>query len=577
VGDSVSSTKEALSIATDRQSSGRDIKSGELTALARRFCFLRELKSADKTRYFLARDYTSNVDQLVRVAVLSTDVVEEPSELLAFLVEAQAAAKLSHKNIARSEKPEPVEGLHFYVSQYPESAETLRSLLDQKGWFEVSLFLKIASQIAHALHYAHQAEVLHLKLQPEDVLIDSDDKVTLTGFGIPSRPARPWIYQKRSQQCPLIYRSPEQLANNHLDERSDLYTLGVLLYEMLTDVLPFNAQDENQLRQKIAIHKAPLVHLIRPEIPESLSAIVAKLIAANPAERFQDAAELRSALAHLADSLSQESPVQQEPPVTETAQQSEGENDLLAVTLEDHYKFLPYRFENETEPLSLDFTDVEEGVDFKGWRPEKFSDDTDWLLLAEPKRLLQSPASAKEPSQTDKIPSHLLAAESGETTQVIAAEANRRESFPFLLLAIGVAIITAISVLAFTGNLQGFFNPATASEQTTSSAASSSSATPNTLLAVAQETSQAPASDASPQANNSKSSDTLAIPESTQPSLETSSPTPLRTRPDTSRLRQQLRQINKAKATNQKIKKANSKARPLRAKPRRGFFRWRPW
>ncbi len=589
----MSSAKEASLFSTEREPLRREVKSSDLSSLSLRFSFLRELKSANKTRYFLAREHTN---QLVRVALISTDVVDEASELLAFLVEVQAAAKLSHKNIATSAKPEQIEGIHFYVSQYPEGAQTLRSLLDQKGWFEVAPFLKIASQIAHALHYAHQAEVLHLKLDPEQILIDKDLKVTLTGFGIPCRPARQWAYHRRSQECALGYRSPEQLADNHLDERSDLYTLGVLLYEMLTDLLPFNAQDENQLRRKIAIQKAPVLHLIRPEISEALSAIVAKLIAANPAERFQDAAGLRSALAHLADNLSQESLVQGAPPAPETQQRDEEKGEFLTDKFADHHEFPADNFEDETEPLSLDFSDVENAINFNSWRHEKLNEDTDWLLMAEPECLSPSTASAIEPSQIDNIPAHLLTEESEEYTQVIAAESNRRESFPFLLLAIGVAIITAISVLAYTGNLQRLINPATASQQATLSMESNvseinsqaepnpqaqgdtevRSATVDTQPAVAQETSQA-VSDENPEAIDSKPSDALTMPESTQPSVKRQSPAPLQTRPDTTRLRQQLRQINKAKAANQKIRKSNSKASAIKAKPRRGFFRWRLW
>jgi serine/threonine protein kinase len=589
----LSSTKEALSFPTDYESPRHQVR-GDLAALSLRFSFLRELKSTDKTRYFLAHDHTKDINQVVMARVLSADVVDEPSELLAFLVEAQAAASLSHKNIAVSTKPEQAGGIHFYVSQYPEGASSLRDLLDQKGWLEVAPFLKIASQIAHALHYAQQMEVLHLKLQPEYLLIDRDLKVTLTGFGIPGRPARQWLYQKRSQECPLAYRSPEQLANQDLDERSDLYTLGILLYEMLTDLLPFNAQDETQLRRKITIHKAPVVHLIRPDIPESLSAIVAKLIAADPAERFQNAAELRSALAHLADHLSRQVIVEGETVAAEIERGEEDGSDPLAYEPEESNESLPYRFEEESEPLSLDFNGAEDVKNLADWPSERFNDDYDLLTASNSQRLSESLAPADPQNQIDKIPSQPLAEEVREISQVRAATKSKpRKSLLFALLAIGIAIITEIFVLAYTGHLKRFFKGATASGHTTLPTQSSvtdinpqpdvnrqgdsedRSAAADKQPVAAEGASEAP--DANPPASDGQPQDTGEAPDSRQTAAGATLPAPARIKPDTSRLREQLRKTNKAKAANHKIKKSNAKARPGKAKPRRGFFRWRPW
>ncbi len=523
------------------------------------------------------------------VRVLSADVVDEPSELLGFLVEAQAAASLSHHNIAVSTKPEQVEGIHFYVSQYPEGALSLRSLLDQKGWLEVEPFLKISSQIADALHYAQQMEVLHLNLQPECVLIDRDQKVTLTGFGIPSRPARHWLYQKRSQECPLAYRSPEQLANHDLDERSDLYTLGVLLYEMLTDVLPFNAQDENRLRQKIAIHKAPVVHLIRPDIPESLSAIVARLIAANPAARFQNAAGLRSALAQLAVQLSQQAPGQSGAVAPEVEAENEESSDTLAYELEGHHEPLSYSFEDEAEPLSVDFTGAEDVEDFADWAPDKLIDDLELMSEAKPQPLSESQGMEKPQSQVEKLAYQLPVADLREGRQVRAAtKSKRRKSLLFALLAIGIAIITEIFVLAYTGHLKRFFNGATASDHTTlqlqpSGSDISPQADSNLDLQgdaegrSAAADKQPVAAEGASQAPDANPSGTDRALESGQPAVGATLPAPARVKPDTSRLRQQLRKINKAKTSNHTIKKSNLKARPGKAKARRGFFRWRPW
>jgi serine/threonine protein kinase len=538
---------------------------------------LQELKPAEKTRRFVVQDHAKGLDSMAVVKVFPTDGTDEPSRLLAFLLEAHAAAKLSHPHIAASAKPEQIQGLHFCVSDYREDADTLASLLNRQGWFDVAQTIEIVLQITDALQHAHQAEVLHLKLQPEAIWI-KDGKITVTDFGIPSKPVRSWAYQNRSQQCAMAYRSPEQLANSNADERSDLYSLGVLLYEMLTDVLPFHAVDEKQLRQKIANQRVAAAHLIRPDIPEALSLILAKLLADRPEERFQDAAALHYAFANVLNYAPPVISVEPADPLTTSEWDDQGESEPLSFKFDEDQDFLAYEFEIDSlnSPLSLTDTEEEESVG------ELHANADQQALMPEtaPASFAESFLSAPQQNHLDDpaMASHLPPTEAREEEELpAAAEANQRQSLPFLLLALGIVLLSAILVLAYKGYFKRSPQPATP-VQTSVNAESS----PSEIITPAT---------ANPQATGESESTTPALPESKPQATDDGSDVaerprnasgvrasaPSQVRADTTRLREQLRQQNRGKAASYKVKKSYAKARPVKARPHKGFFRWRFW
>jgi hypothetical protein len=543
----LSSTKRVLSESKWESSASGAAK--DLSALSSRFYGLRELQSTNKARCFLACDRTTGGEQPVMLTVFNAHAADEPGDLLAFLVEAHAAATLSHKNIAASSKPQQIDGIHFYVSQYPDKALSLRDLLQQKGWFEVGVFLKIAGQLAVALQYAQQLEVLHLKLQPEHVLVDSEHRVTLTGFGIPCSPARQWAQQKRSQECPMVYRSPEQLANSSLDGRSDLYALGVLLYEMLTDMLPFYAEQETLLRQKIALQKAAAAHLIRPEIPESLSAIVAKLLAANPGERFADAAALRAALAQVIDRPAQ-SLLQTEQPDLPRQSAEQGESGAVANKAEAPFAAAIYEVATGDESVSLIIHDTE-------------------VVKNSARGQFENPSVEQADSQLAGRHKHrqglLAVAESAfRQARLQAAGWRQRPAMLMVALALGVLMLSAVAGLAYRGYWKNHFKAGAVGQADVNS-----------------ESIAAPVSNDLP--TERRDSDNPVVNETLPGKAAAATGSALQpVKPDTAKLRQELRQANqakvtKAKVTKQKVKKSYSKAKPRKAKPRRGFSKLRFW
>src|ERR1700733_5482311 len=170
---------------------------------------------------------------------------------------------------------------------------------DKERPLDVARFLPLAINLATALGHAHQRGLIHKDVKPENVLVDDAGHVWLTGFGIASR-----LPRERQAPAPpeviagtLAYMSPEQTGrmNRSMDTRSDLYSLGVTLYQMLTGVLPFAAADPLDLVHS-HIARQPVEPAERRALPEPLSAIVMKLLAKNAEERYQTAAGLEADL-----------------------------------------------------------------------------------------------------------------------------------------------------------------------------------------------------------------------------------------------------------------------------------------
>jgi serine/threonine protein kinase len=218
-----------------------------------------------------------------------------------FRLEAVAAAKLSHQNILRSRPPEEFQGVHFSVTEPCPDAETLRSLLDRGGWLELAPALAFIHQIADALEYAHGLGVLHLRLHPENILIDAEGTVLLSDFGIEARPELSWAHRQRAANCPIHYASPEPARGKPLDSRSDLYSLGVVLYQMLTDRLPFDSEDLATVSLKHLTQTPLAPHLYCSDIPLSVSAVVSRLLEKDQDKRFQDVTSFRAELAGCSD------------------------------------------------------------------------------------------------------------------------------------------------------------------------------------------------------------------------------------------------------------------------------------
>jgi eukaryotic-like serine/threonine-protein kinase len=228
--------------------------------------------------------------ETVHLNVLSASATSDVRARELFVNEVEAAAKLTHPNIIATSEHDEILGVHFCVVEQKRHARTLHEVLAYEGWLDVVTASEIADQIASALDYAHQVGVVHLRLDTESVLIEPDGWVSVASFG--TRAERP----HRSKNYRAQYAGPEVVAGTAVDHRGDLYSLGAVLYEMLTDRTPYDSDDPEHIKQKQTSDVPSPPHLISADVPESVSAVVMKLLELDPDNRFGSAAEFQAAL-----------------------------------------------------------------------------------------------------------------------------------------------------------------------------------------------------------------------------------------------------------------------------------------
>jgi eukaryotic-like serine/threonine-protein kinase len=255
-----------------------------------------QLTRADaRTLRFTARGGSVGVQ--VQLDVLLPDFANDSRQRELFHLEAQAAARLAHLNIARTSKPQELDGLHFCVIEYKPQARTLRDLLSRNGWLAVERACDIADQIAGALDCAHRLGVLHLQLSPDCILIEPNGRVTVAGFGIEAAPQLAWAQRERARRLAATYASVEQASGTTCTAASDLYSLGAIFYEMLTDRVPFDSDDADYVRERQLQFTPAPPHLISPEVSEATSNVVMKLLDREARNRYDSAAAFQAALA----------------------------------------------------------------------------------------------------------------------------------------------------------------------------------------------------------------------------------------------------------------------------------------
>ena len=258
-----------------------------LRALEGRFVDFKPGRIFGDVESYVVRDAQG---ESLKLKALSATATNNANARAIFLSEARAASKLVHPNIVGTSDPEENLGVLFYGVEHKQDARTIREIIDHESWFDPASAAQIADQIASALDYARDNGVLHLRLQPDCVLVEADGWVTIADFGADAAGGR------RSNLPAAPYTSPEQAASAAIDHRSDLYSLGAIIYEMLTDRTPFDSADREYVRRKqLSFTPAP-PHLISMDVPESVSNVVMKLLEPDPDKRFASAAAFQSAL-----------------------------------------------------------------------------------------------------------------------------------------------------------------------------------------------------------------------------------------------------------------------------------------
>jgi serine/threonine protein kinase len=238
------------------------------------------------------------LDRLVALKTIRLDFAtsaEEISELKERLVrEAKAAGKLSHPNIVTIYDVGEQEGVQYIAMEYL-SGYTLESFIKKKKELNYKILAKIIMQVCAALNYAHQKGIVHRDIKPANIMLLEDFAVKVMDFGI-ARLGTSSLTQSNVALGTPHYISPEQLEGKPADKRSDIFSLGVVIYEFLTGEKPFKGENISSLMYSILHHTPPLPSTLNEKIPLVFDRIISKVMAKNPEERYQETEEIEKTL-----------------------------------------------------------------------------------------------------------------------------------------------------------------------------------------------------------------------------------------------------------------------------------------
>jgi len=245
--------------------------------------------------------YRANDPMLNRtVAIKTINMAEAEAEGVAeyearFYTEAKAAGSLNHPNVIIIYDIGKSGNLVYMAMEYIEGRE-LRELLAEGKPMPVVQAVDIAAQVADGLAYAHQHQVVHRDVKPANILITPEGRAKIADFGI----ARMRTNESRTQTGVIMgspkYISPEQVVGKRADHRSDIFSLGVILYQALTGGTPFNGEGLSALMYQITNHEPPPPSSINAQVPVMLDYIMAKVLAKTPESRYQSAADMANDL-----------------------------------------------------------------------------------------------------------------------------------------------------------------------------------------------------------------------------------------------------------------------------------------
>ncbi|MFR5601942.1 MAG: Stk1 family PASTA domain-containing Ser/Thr kinase [Lachnospiraceae bacterium] len=252
-----------------------------------RYEILEQIGSGGMSDVYKAKCHKLN--RLVAIKVMKAEFSDDMSFVRKFKMEAQAAAGLSHPNIV-SVYDVVDEGPNHYIVMELVEGVTLKSYIAKKGRLEIKESIGIAIQVAQGIAAAHEQNIVHRDIKPQNMIISRDGKVKVADFGIAKAVSSQTL--NAGAMGSVHYISPEQARGGYSDARSDIYSLGITMFEMVTGRVPF--EGDNTVTVALAHLEEPMVHpsLLNPEVPLSLEKIILKCTEKKPERRYNNAMEL---------------------------------------------------------------------------------------------------------------------------------------------------------------------------------------------------------------------------------------------------------------------------------------------
>lgn len=258
-----------------------------------RYLILRSIGEGGMANVYLAHD--TILDRDVAVKVLRGDMSNDEKFVRRFQREALAASSLTHPNIVEMYDVGEDKGNYFIVMEYVEG-KTLKQLIKKRGTLTLSEAIDIMLQITDGISSAHDAYIIHRDIKPQNIMIKDDGQVKITDFGIAMALNSTQLTQTNSVMGSVHYLPPEQALGKGATIRSDIYSMGIMFYEILTGKLPFKGENAVEIAMKQIKDDLPSVKDQNSAVPQSVENIIIKATAKNPKNRYHDAKEMHEDL-----------------------------------------------------------------------------------------------------------------------------------------------------------------------------------------------------------------------------------------------------------------------------------------
>jgi eukaryotic-like serine/threonine-protein kinase len=264
-----------------------------------RYRITRKLGAGGMANVYLAED--QELGRRVAIKILNERHANDEQFVERFRREAKNAAGLSHPNVVSIYDRGEAEGTYYIAMEYVEG-RTLKDLIRRRGPSPVPIAIDYTRQILQALRFAHRAGIVHRDIKPHNVIVDSDGRVKVADFGI-ARAGASQMTEAGSIIGTAQYLSPEQARGAPVDQTSDLYSVGIVLYELLTGTVPFGGDTPVEIAMKHLSQAPAPPSSHRPDVPHDLDLIVLRALAKDPSERYRSAEEMDADLDRVARGL----------------------------------------------------------------------------------------------------------------------------------------------------------------------------------------------------------------------------------------------------------------------------------
>lgn len=274
------------------------INKGEL--IDNRYKIIKSIGEGGMANVYLAWD--TILEREVAVKILRGDLADDEKFVRRFQREANSASSLRHPNIVEMYDVGEDNGKYFIVMEYVDG-KTLKSLIKKRGALNLNESIDIMLQLTSGIACAHDSYIIHRDIKPQNVMILEDGRVKITDFGIAMALNSNELTQTNSVMGSVHYLPPEQASGSGSTIKSDIYSLGILMFELLTGKVPFKGDNAVEIAIKHMKDQIPSICSINPSIPQSVENIVLKACAKNPKNRYESVAEMHEDLKTCLDPL----------------------------------------------------------------------------------------------------------------------------------------------------------------------------------------------------------------------------------------------------------------------------------